>query len=63
MIMLILDEVHHIDYPSRLLKIAADAYPQLKVLAAASSTLAATRKSHDLLTGRKQVIHLCPVPW
>ena len=30
---LIFDEVHHIDDPSRLLKIAADEYPHLKVLA------------------------------
>lgn len=30
---LILDEVHHLDDPSRLLKIAADMYPRLKILA------------------------------
>jgi len=60
---LILDEVHHLDDPSRLLKIAADEYPQLKVLATGSSTLAATRKFRDSLTGRKQAIHLCPVLW
>ena len=52
--MLILDEVHHLDDPSRLLKIAADAYPNLKVLATGSSTLAATRKFRDSPTGRKQ---------
>jgi predicted AAA+ superfamily ATPase len=60
---LIFDEVHHLDNPSRLLKIAADEYPQLKVLATGSSTLAATRKFRDSLTGRKQAIHLCPVLW
>ncbi len=60
---LILDEVHHLDDPSRLLKIAADEYPHLKVLATGSSTLAATRKFRDSLTGRKQAIHLCPVLW
>jgi len=60
---LILDEVHHLGDPSRLLKIAADEYPQLKVLATGSSTLAATRKFRDSLTGRKQAIHLCPVLW
>ena len=60
---LIFDEVHHLDDPSRLLKIAADEYPQLKVLATGSSTLAATRKFRDSLTGRKQAIHLCPVLW
>ncbi len=60
---LILDEVHHLDDPSRLLKIAADMYPRLKILATGSSTLAATRKFRDSLTGRKLAIHLCPVLW
>ena len=60
---LIFDEVHHLDDPSRLLKIAADEYPHLKVLATGSSTLAATRKFRDSLTGRKHAIQLCPVLW
>ncbi len=60
---LILDEVHRLDDPSRLLKIAADEYPQLKILATGSSTLSATRKFRDSLTGRKRAIHLCPVLW
>jgi len=60
---LIFDEVHQLRDPSRLLKIAADEYPQLKVLATGSSTLAATHKFRDSLTGRKQAIHLCPVLW
>jgi uncharacterized protein len=59
----ILDEVHRLDDPSRLLKIAADTYPHLNILATGSSTLAATRKFRDSLTGRKQAIHLCPVLW
>ena len=59
----ILDEVHHLDDPSQLLKNAADEFPQLKILATGSSTLAATRKFRDSLTGRKQAIHLCPVLW
>lgn len=60
---LVFDEVHRLDDPSRLLKIAADEFPQLKVLATGSSTLAATRKFSDTLTGRKRAIHLCPVLW
>ena len=60
---LILDEVHRLDDPSRLLKIAADEYLHLRILATGSSTLAATRKFRDSLTGRKQAIHLCPVLW
>ena len=60
---LVFDEVHGLDDPSRLLKIAADEYPHLKVLATGSSTLAATRKFSDTLAGRKRAIHLCPVLW
>ena len=60
---LVLDEVHRLEDPSRLLKIAADEYPHLKILATGSSTLAASRKFRDALTGRKHSIHLCPVLW
>lgn len=60
---LIFDEVHQLRNPSQLLKIAADEYPQLNILATGSSTLAATRKFRDSLTGRKQAIHLCPILW
>jgi hypothetical protein len=59
----ILDEVHHLEDPSRVLKIAADAYPKLRVLATGSSTLAATRKFRDSLTGRKESVFLPPVLW
>ena len=60
---LIFDEVHRLADPSRLLKIAADAFPRLRVLATGSSTLAATRKFRDALTGRKATVHLFPVLW
>ena len=59
----IFDEIHRLEDPSRLLKIAADAYPHLKVLATGSSTLAATKKFRDTLTGRKHMIYLSPVLW
>lgn len=59
----ILDEVHRLADPSRLLKIAADEHPELRVLATGSSTLAATRKFRDALTGRKEAVHLPPVLW
>jgi len=59
----IFDEIHHLEDPSRVLKIAADAYPHVKILATGSSTLAATRKFRDSLTGRKQTIYLPPVLW
>jgi len=59
----VLDEVHRLPDPSRVLKIAADEFPALRVLATGSSTLAATRKFRDSLTGRKAVVHLPPVLW
>ena len=59
----VFDEVHRLPDPSQVLKIAADEYPGLKVLATGSSTLAATGKFRDALTGRKLEIHLCPIPW
>jgi len=59
----VFDEVHQMQDPSRLLKIAADAYPHLKVLATGSSTLAASKKFRDTLTGRKHEIYLPPVLW
>jgi len=58
---LILDEVHQLPDPSRLLKIGADAFPELKILATGSSTLAATQKFRDSLAGRKRNLHLVPV--
>jgi len=57
----ILDEVHRLEDPSWVLKIGADAFPHLKILATGSSTLAATSKFRDSLTGRKRSIHLLPV--
>ncbi|MXX69478.1 MAG: ATP-binding protein [Gemmatimonadales bacterium] len=60
---LVVDEVHRLPDPSLLLKIAADEYPTLRILATGSSTLAATGKFRDSLTGRKVPIHLCPVLW
>ena len=57
----VLDEVHQLPDPSRLLKIGADAFPKLKILATGSSTLAATQKFRDSLTGRKRVMELVPV--
>jgi predicted AAA+ superfamily ATPase len=58
---LILDEVHQLPDPSRLLKIGADAFPKIKILATGSSTLAATQKFRDSLAGRKRNLHLVPV--
>lgn len=57
----VFDEIHQIPDPSRVLKIGADEFPHLRILATGSSTLAATRKFGDSLTGRKRVVHLLPV--
>lgn len=58
---IVFDEIHQLDDPTRILKIGADAFPELKILATGSSTLAATRKFRDALTGRKRTVHLTPV--
>jgi len=60
---IILDEIHRLPDPTRILKVAADSFPHLRILATGSSTLAATKKFRDALTGRKITIHLLPVLW
>lgn len=59
----VFDEIHQLRDPTRLLKIGADMFPELKLLATGSSTLAASRKFRDTLTGRKRLVHLTPVLW
>jgi hypothetical protein len=57
----VLDEVHRLDNPSELLKIAADHYPAIHVLATGSSTLGASTKFRDTLAGRKSNLWLTPM--
>lgn len=59
----VFDEIHQLKDPTRLLKIGADQFPDLKILATGSSTLAASRTFRDTLTGRKRTVHLVPVMW
>ncbi len=59
----VFDEIHQLSDPSRLLKIGADLFPKLKILATGSSTLAASKKFRDTLTGRKRLVHLVPILW
>lgn len=59
----VLDEIHRLPDPSLPLKIAADAFPGLRILATGSSTLAASRKFRDTLTGRKVPLYLPPILW
>lgn len=57
----VLDEVHRLQNPSELLKVAADHYPQVQVLATGSSTLQAAGKFRDTLAGRKADVWLTPM--
>jgi predicted AAA+ superfamily ATPase len=57
----VLDEVHRLSDPSEVLKVAADHFPKLRVLATGSSTLAARSKFKDSLTGRKRDVWLQPI--
>jgi len=58
---IVLDEIHRLQNPSQLLKIAADHFPDVKVLATGSSTLGASTKFKDTLSGRKRDIWLTPM--
>ncbi len=58
---IVLDEIHRLQNPSELLKIAADHYPDIRVIATGSSTLGAARKFRDTLTGRKRDVYLTPM--
>jgi predicted AAA+ superfamily ATPase len=58
---IVLDEIHRLDNPSELLKIAADHYPGIRIIATGSSTLSASSKFKDALAGRKRDLWLTPM--
>jgi predicted AAA+ superfamily ATPase len=58
--LVVLDEIHRLIDPSQTLKIAADHFPETRVVATGSSTLAARRKFRDTLAGRKSELWLVP---
>jgi predicted AAA+ superfamily ATPase len=58
---IVLDEIHRLPNPSELLKIAADHYPTTHVIATGSSTLGASARFRDTLTGRKRDVWLTPM--
>jgi hypothetical protein len=58
---LVLDEIHRLMNPSEILKIAADHYPDIKIIATGSSTLGASSRFRDTLTGRKREVWLAPM--
>jgi hypothetical protein len=57
----VLDEIHRLPNPSEVLKIAADHFPQTRVLATGSSTLGASARFRDTLAGRKADVFLPPM--
>ncbi len=57
----VLDEIHRLQHPSEVLKVAADHFPDIRVIATGSSTLAAKAKFADTLTGRKTSVWLTPL--
>jgi predicted AAA+ superfamily ATPase len=58
---IVLDEIHRLADPSTILKIAADHFPDVHVLATGSSMLGASARFRDTLAGRKRTVRLLPV--
>ena len=58
---IVLDEIHRLPDPAELLKIAADHYPGCRIVATGSSSLEATAKFRDTLSGRKEEVWLTPM--
>ncbi|MBI2404051.1 MAG: ATP-binding protein, partial [Gemmatimonadetes bacterium] len=56
-----LDEIHRLANPSELLKVAADHYRDVRVLATGSSVLGASARFRDTLAGRKREVWLTPM--
>jgi len=57
----VLDEIHRLPDPTELLKIAADHFPDVRILATGSSTLGASVRFRDTLAGRKEEVWLTPM--
>jgi predicted AAA+ superfamily ATPase len=58
---IVLDEIHRLPNPSEMLKIAADHFPRVRILATGSSTLGASSRFRDTLAGRKTELWLTPM--
>jgi hypothetical protein len=58
---IVLDEIHRLPNPSELLKIVADHFPTIKAIATGSSTLQASSRFRDTLSGRKALVWLTPM--
>jgi hypothetical protein len=58
---LALDEIHRLPDPANWLKIAADHFPNTRIVATGSSALAIQSRIRDALTGRKAEVWLTPM--
>lgn len=58
---IVLDEIHRLERPAEVLKIAADHHRSVQIVATGSSTLGASAKFRDTLAGRKVVVWLTPM--
>lgn len=58
---IVLDEIHRLPDAAQLLKLAADHFPTIRVLATGSSTLGASARFRDTLAGRKREVWLTPM--
>lgn len=58
---ILLDEIHRLENPSEILKLAADHFKGTKVIATGSSILGASAKFKDTLAGRKAELWLTPM--
>jgi predicted AAA+ superfamily ATPase len=58
---IVLDEIHRLEQPSEILKIAADHFSGTRILATGSSTLGASARFRDTLAGRKEELWLTPM--
>lgn len=58
---IVLDEVHRLQDPAGVLKVAADHFPNIRVIATGSSTLGASARFRDSLAGRKSEVWLTPL--
>ena len=58
---IVLDEIHRLGNPAEILKIAADHFQNVRIIATGSSTLSASKKFRDTLTDRKTDVWLTPM--
>ena len=58
---IVLDEIHRLPDPTELLKIATDHHRDVQIVATGSSTLQASSRFRDTLTGRKAEVWLTPM--